>query len=775
MKPGDTELFDGDPPIPGDYLSPFGSTPGPVSITTGPANTTAYQPVPATFSVVAGGSPPYTYQWYRNGVAIPGATSSTYTTAATGTADNGAKYSVKVMNPFSEITSSEATLTVITDVTNPILYRAEGSPTMNTVTLVFSEAMRAASTNLANFSIPGLTITGARLDNGGTNIVLNTSTQPTNTVFNVTVKDVTDFGPGLVLSPNPTTVSFTSWKLMGGAILHRLWENFSANNVGALTNDPRFIANNPTRVELLTNYMEWPVGGGGEGGSNYGNELSGLLIPTETADYVFFISGDDQTSLFLSTDSDPANKHQIAFDAAWSNARQWLTAGGGASLAEDKRSDTYANTGWPTGGTIHLEAGTPYYIQLLHTEGGGGDAAGVTWVKAAEVDTLVNGALPIPASFIYTYQNPDVKTATISITGPAEGATFTPGAAIPFTVNAADPGGAIRKVTYYANGVAIGESTTAPFSFTWNNAAAGRYAVTAEAFDYRGLTTMSTPVNVVVGNPPQSILYVHASGGPNATDTEIVNHLRNDLGYTVTMIGALASATGDATGKQLVIVSSTVGSGDVSNKFRDVAVPVLNWEQALQDNFLFTLDQDTVTRGTVAAQTDIEIVTATHEMAAGLTGVVTVAPNTTDFSWGVPGPGAVVIAKTTDGSDPAHAVIYGYDKDATLIDGTTKAPARRVHFMMTDATFSNLNADGKKLFDAAVAWALGSGGTQPPQPNMTAVLSGGNINITWTNGGTLEWTSALNPGTTWTSTGDTDGSYSEPVTTAQMRFFRVRR
>lgn len=772
MKPGDPEPFDGDPPIPGEYLSPFGSTPGPVSVATAPANTTAYQPVPATFSVVAGGSPPYTYQWFKNGVAIPGATGSTYTTPATTTADNNAKFTVKIMNPFSEVTSPEATLTVITDTTNPILYRAEGGPTMNTVTLVFSEAMRASSTNLANFTIPGLAITAARLTEGGTNIVLTTATQPTNTVFNVTVKDVADFGPGLVLSPNPTTVSFTSWRLQPGGALHKFWAAVAANNIAGLTNDARY-PNNPTTTSIEPMF-EWPRDGGNEGGSNYGNELTAILIPKETADYVFFVCGDDPASLYLSIDSTPAEKRLIAVENSWSNARNWNTPGGGASTVENKRSDLFPGSEWPTPNVINLEAGKEYFIQVLHTEGGGGDNVGVAWIKAGEADPP-NGSLPIAGEFLWTYANPDVKTATISITGPAEGATFTPGAAIPLTVNSADPGGAIRKVTYYANGAVIGESTSAPFSFTWNNATEGRYAVTAEVFDYRGLTTMSAPVNIVVGNPPKAILYVHASGGPNATDNEIVAHLRTDLGFAVTTIGALASTAADATGKQLVIISSTVGSGDVNTKFVNVAIPVMMWEQALQDEFLMTLNQDTITRGTTAAQSDIEIVTSTHDMAAGLSGVVVVAPNLSDFSWGVPGPGAVVVAKTTDGADPAHAVIYGYDKDATLIDGTTTAPARRVYFLMTDGTFTGLNADGRKLFDSAVAWAMGTGTQPPPPPQMTAAQSAGNINITWTNGGTLEWTSALTPGGSWTSTGDSDGSYSEAINTAQNKFFRVRR
>jgi PA14 domain-containing protein len=51
--------------------------------------------------------------------------------------------------------------------------------------------------------------------------------------------------------------------------------------------------------------------------------------------------------------------------------------------------------------------------------------------------------------------------------------------------------------------------------------------------------------------------------------------------------------------------------------------------------------------------------------------------------------------------------------------------------------------------------------------------TGNSVTITWINGGTLEWTAALAGATTqWTSTGDTDGSYTETV--AGTKYFRVR-
>lgn len=53
----------------------------------------------ATFSVEATGAAPLSYQWQRNRTAISGATSSSYTTAATTSSDNGAQFTVMVNNP----------------------------------------------------------------------------------------------------------------------------------------------------------------------------------------------------------------------------------------------------------------------------------------------------------------------------------------------------------------------------------------------------------------------------------------------------------------------------------------------------------------------------------------------------------------------------------------------------------------------------------------------------------------------------------------------------
>ncbi len=79
---------------------------------TQPASVTVPLGQTATFSVSAAGTGTLTYQWFKNGVAISGATSSTYTTPPTVAGDSGSVFTVSVSNSVGSVTSGPATLTV---------------------------------------------------------------------------------------------------------------------------------------------------------------------------------------------------------------------------------------------------------------------------------------------------------------------------------------------------------------------------------------------------------------------------------------------------------------------------------------------------------------------------------------------------------------------------------------------------------------------------------------------------------------------------------------
>jgi len=84
----------------------------PPTITKQPVNQTVNVGQTATFSVTATGTGPLTYQWFDNGTAISGATSSTYTTPAAASTDSGSVFTVTVANAVGSVTSTPATLTV---------------------------------------------------------------------------------------------------------------------------------------------------------------------------------------------------------------------------------------------------------------------------------------------------------------------------------------------------------------------------------------------------------------------------------------------------------------------------------------------------------------------------------------------------------------------------------------------------------------------------------------------------------------------------------------
>ena len=82
-----------------------------VVITTQPASQTVPIDRSATFTVVATGTAPLSYQWSKNGVEIPGATSASYTSPAVALSDSGSTFQVTVGDASSSATSNAATLT----------------------------------------------------------------------------------------------------------------------------------------------------------------------------------------------------------------------------------------------------------------------------------------------------------------------------------------------------------------------------------------------------------------------------------------------------------------------------------------------------------------------------------------------------------------------------------------------------------------------------------------------------------------------------------------
>jgi hypothetical protein len=186
------------------------------------------------------------------------------------------------------------------------------------------------------------------------------------------------------------------------------------------------------------------------------------------------------------------------------------------------------------------------------------------------------------------------------------------------------------------------------------------------------------------------------------------------LGYTVTTVDDNLTVPGDATGKQLLVISSTTSSANVNTKYRTTAVPVVVWETALFDDFGMTAAGGTF----VAGQQNIVIAAPGNPMAAGLTGTVTVSSVAGELGQGSPGPNATIIARLPGATT---ASTFAYDTGVAMPG--LAAPARRVALYLGDTTAATFTAGGGALFDAAINWAAGTAqGAAAPTGGALATL-----------------------------------------------------
>jgi hypothetical protein len=97
-------------------------------------------------------------------------------------------------------------------------------------------------------------------------------------------------------------------------LLAEFYTDISGTAVTELTGNSKF-PDNPDETRFLTSF-EGPTGYA----DNYGARISGFLTPAETANYIFFMSTDDNGELWLSSDDNPANKQMIT-EPQWAAVR----------------------------------------------------------------------------------------------------------------------------------------------------------------------------------------------------------------------------------------------------------------------------------------------------------------------------------------------------------------------------------------------------------------------------------------------------------------------
>ncbi len=134
---------------------------------------------------------------------------------------------------------------------------------------------------------------------------------------------------------------------------------------------------------------------------------------------------------------------------------------------------------------------------------------------------------------------------TVTLTSPAGGSVFYAPAIMTLSATAADSDGTVSKVDFYNGTTLLGTATSPPYSYAWDNVAAGTYNLTAKATDDVGATTTSAPVSVTV-TPTTVTVAAGINGAVINDDHMLVSGSFNAPPNTgVTVNGILATTVQD--------------------------------------------------------------------------------------------------------------------------------------------------------------------------------------------------------------------------------------
>jgi|GEM_PF-3362312 len=174
------------------------------------------------------------------------------------------------------------------------------------------------------------------------------------------------YGTQTSTPPPPVTPPVTG----GGSVVREVWSNVTGTAVAAIpVNTTPTSTSNLSSLEAPTNVAD-----------DYGVRIRGYITPATTGTYKFYIAADDNAEFWLNTSGTLTRRAFIEAPTGWTGSREWNK-----------------NTAMQHSADISLTAGTRYYFEILHKEGGGGDNLAVGWTgPGISAITVVPGSVLSP-------------------------------------------------------------------------------------------------------------------------------------------------------------------------------------------------------------------------------------------------------------------------------------------------------------------------------------------------------------------------------------------
>jgi len=167
--------------------------------------------------------------------------------------------------------------------------------------------------------------------------------------------------------------------IVSGSLLREVFQDISGNFVDQLTKSDKYQSSNPDFIDTIGSF-EAPK----DFDENYGQRISGYLLPPRTGEYVFYLASDDGSELFISSDDSPAYSKleaSVRVVAPAMSIRGW-----------QERSAAVSRP-------IQLEAGKRYAVKVLMKEGRWGDHLAVAWQMPGDPPPKA-GDPPIPGKYL---------------------------------------------------------------------------------------------------------------------------------------------------------------------------------------------------------------------------------------------------------------------------------------------------------------------------------------------------------------------------------------
>jgi uncharacterized repeat protein (TIGR01451 family) len=450
--------------------TPVSATPL-VSLTNCPGTT-------ATFSTVASGTGPFTYQWFKNSSPLSAAGNTlalanvssadvanycVIVSGACGSVTNVASLSVNAplsATPLVSLTNcpgATATFNTVASGTGPFSYQwfKNGSPLSaagNTLVLA-----NVSSADVANYCV---------IVSGACGSATNVASLSVNTPASATPLGSLTNCPG-------TTATFSTVASGTGPFSYQWFKNGSPLGANTDTLVLSNISSNDAGLYcVIINGACGSVTNSANLGVNQNVSISALASVTKNI-------GDSVTYSVSASGTGP-----LTF--AWKKNNQVLSAQTGASLTLNNLTPT-------DGGTYKVEV-----------SGACGDAA--------------------VASAVLTMNQPP----TANITVPTNNSVFVAPATFTVLASASDPDGVVTNVEFFistnnADYVKIGESSVAPYFLVLTNVPTNSYSFIARATDNMGATGNSDPLSIsVIERPPLRLL-----GGITFNPQDGLFHLTN--------------------------------------------------------------------------------------------------------------------------------------------------------------------------------------------------------------------------------------------------------